>query len=38
MSGELILENNGRWKQTVPAVLVTCLLAGGLLAYTKENS
>ena len=32
MSGELILENNGRWKQTVPAVLVTCLLAGGLLA------
>ena len=37
MSGELILENNGRWKQTVPAVLVTCLLAGGLLNYTREG-
>ena len=32
MSGELLLENNGRWKRIVPAVLVTCLLTGGVMA------
>ena len=30
MSGELLLENTGQWKQTVPALLLTCLLAGGV--------
>ena len=31
MSGELILENNG-WKQVLPALLLSCLVAGGITA------
>lgn len=30
MSGELILDDGGRWKRMVPAVLLSCLLAGGV--------
>ena len=29
MSGELILDDKSQWKRTVPAVLLSCLLAGG---------
>lgn len=32
MSGELILENSSQWKRAVPAVLLSCLLAGGATA------